>query len=80
MAGTQPDFHYADDIALVAETLSDLKALLNRTAEVLAARRLLLGVPKCVGLVLGVLPTSREPPPLIVPCLLVINGSLWLLC
>jgi len=63
VAGPQPDFHYADDIALLAETLSDLQALLNRTAEALAARRLLLGVPKCIALVLGVLPTSSDAPP-----------------
>lgn len=62
VAGTQPDFHYADDIALLAETLSDLQALVNRTAEVLAARRLLLGVPKCIALVMGVRPTSRDAP------------------
>lgn len=54
LAGCHPDYHYADDIALVAEYLPDLQALLNHTSAVLAARDLKLGVPKCIGLVLGV--------------------------
>ena len=51
--GSQPDFHYADDVALVAESLPDLQALLVHTVASLAARDLKLSVDKCVGLLLG---------------------------
>lgn len=54
LPGCHPDYHYADDVALMAEFLPDLQALLNHTTAVLAARDLTLGVPKCISLVLGV--------------------------
>jgi hypothetical protein len=49
----QPDYHYADDIALADEAKEGLQALLGGTAGFMHARDLDLGVPKCVGLVLG---------------------------
>ena len=60
--GHHPDFHYADDIALLAEALPDLQSLLDHTAGVLGARNLQLSVPKCIALVLGVSPTSSVVP------------------
>ena len=53
LPGCHPDYHYADDAALMAEYLPDLQALLTHTNVVLAARTLKLSVPKCIGLVLG---------------------------
>ena len=53
LPGCHPDYHYADDAALMAEYLPDLQALLTHTNVVLAARNLKLSVPKCIGLVLG---------------------------
>lgn len=69
--GHHPDFHYADDIALVAEALPDLQSLLSHTACVLAARKLKLSVPKCVALVLGVRASTSGVPP---GCSLAIEG------
>ena len=53
LPGCHPDYHYADDAALVAECLPDLQALLNHTAVVLADRNLKLSVPKCIALGFG---------------------------
>ena len=61
LPGCHPDYHYADDAALVAECLPDLQALLNHTAVVLADRNLKLSVPKCIALVLGVKAGAPAP-------------------
>ena len=61
LSGCHPDYHYADDAALVAECLPDLQALLNHTAVVLADRNLKLSVPKCIALVLGVQAGAPAP-------------------
>ena len=62
VAGCQPDYHYADDVALVAESVADLQALLVHIVAALAARDLKLSVSKCVGLVLGMQPPPGPPP------------------
>jgi len=51
--GHNPDFHYADDIALVDGTPHGLQSLINATDEGLHAVDLHLSVPKCLCMVLG---------------------------
>jgi hypothetical protein len=51
--GHNPDFHYADDIALLGGSPPGLQSLINATHEGLRAVDLRLSVPKCLGMVLG---------------------------
>ena len=56
--GTHPDYHYADDVALAEPRVIGLQGLLTHSATWFKDHGLDLGVPKCVGLVLG----SAHPP------------------
>lgn len=58
--GHHPDWHYADDIALVDWLQPGLQALLVRTAAFLAERHLHLGLPKCVVLLFGPTPADHS--------------------
>ena len=60
LPGCHPDYHYADDAALVAECLPDLQALLNHTEVVLAARNLKLSVPT-ITITITSWPTKGAP-------------------